>query len=247
MQVIGCNLKKLSAFEIAKREIGVAEKPGPGSNPRVNEYLQSVGLADDFTPWCAAFVNWCLLQASVPGTKAANARSFENWGTPIAISAIQPGDIVVLTRGVDRWKGHVGFYVGPNNEHPHTHLDILGGNQADKVSVARYDASRVITVRRQKTVFNSKTIAASVALGVSGVSSLALHAGQVISDWPTTVTPDVLTDEPAAGDHPIVSVTKAIKMFVPDPRVRIGIDVLNILLTTFIAYERNKHINNRGA
>lgn len=52
---------------IAAAEVGVMEVP-PGSNrgPRVDEYLESVGLdpSDDSYPWCAAFVYWSFQKAA---------------------------------------------------------------------------------------------------------------------------------------------------------------------------------------
>ena len=49
----------------ARGELGVQEDTGPGSNPRVIEYLHSTTLeggaaSTDETPWCSAFVNWCV-------------------------------------------------------------------------------------------------------------------------------------------------------------------------------------------
>jgi hypothetical protein len=54
----------IAAIEIAMREVGVREVP-PGSNsgPRVNEYLQSVGLGRGFQ-WSAAFIYWSFQKAS---------------------------------------------------------------------------------------------------------------------------------------------------------------------------------------
>lgn len=52
---------------IAAAEVGVMEVP-PGSNrgPRVDEYLESVGLdpSEDSYPWCAAFVYWSFQKAA---------------------------------------------------------------------------------------------------------------------------------------------------------------------------------------
>ena len=52
---------------IAAAEVGVMEVP-PGSNrgPRVDEYLESVGLdpSEDSYPWCAAFVYWTFQKAA---------------------------------------------------------------------------------------------------------------------------------------------------------------------------------------
>lgn len=54
-----------AALVKAIAEIGTMEVP-PGSNrgPRVDQYLNSVGLSGGFF-WCMAFVHWCFREASV--------------------------------------------------------------------------------------------------------------------------------------------------------------------------------------
>lgn len=119
-------------------ELGVTETAGAGSNPRVEAYHRSAGgTADDSVPWCSSFVNFCITQSGLPGTNSKRARSWLVWGRPLP--APQLGCVAVLERG-NPPKGHVGFYVGGTaNE-----VRLLGGNQGDKVSVATYEARRVI-------------------------------------------------------------------------------------------------------
>ena len=112
---------------IAEKEKGTFEIPGSENNPRVLEYLQSTTNLDkaskskDETPWCSAFVNWCLKQAGYEGTNSALARSWLKWGQPL----LEPrkGCIVVFTREVKF--GHVGFFI----ERTETYIKVLGGNQ----------------------------------------------------------------------------------------------------------------------
>ena len=66
---------------VARAEIGVREKPGKlRNNPRVLEYLAVCTLLSralrgfDETPWCSAFVNWCMLNAGYEPTRKATAR-----------------------------------------------------------------------------------------------------------------------------------------------------------------------------
>ena len=114
-------------FTIAKNELGVQEYPGTANNPRVVEYLNnttniSAALrSKDETPWCSAFVNWCMKQAGIEGTKSALARSWQGWGEHINEPYI--GCIVVFRREVVF--GHVAFYL----EETATHIKVLGGNQ----------------------------------------------------------------------------------------------------------------------
>ena len=117
---------------IAEGEKGVSEVPGMGNNPRVLEYLRatsglgSAARSRDETPWCSAFVNWCLAQAGIPGTRSALARSWLDWGQPTEVP--RQGCIVVFSRDVKF--GHVGFYLGEIG----TEIKVLGGNQHDAVT-----------------------------------------------------------------------------------------------------------------
>jgi hypothetical protein len=43
-------------------QVGVRERTGRNDGVEVEAYLRSVGLGKGY-PWCAAFTNWCLLQA----------------------------------------------------------------------------------------------------------------------------------------------------------------------------------------
>jgi len=130
-------------MEIAFSQIGVKEWEGDPTNPEVNKYLKAVDLpGDDKIPWCAAFVGWTLNQALFESTQSGLARSYLNWGEEIS----QPefGSIVVLRRGMDPTKGHVGFYL---DEYP-GFVVLLGGNQMDKVGINFYSKLRVLSYRR---------------------------------------------------------------------------------------------------
>lgn len=129
---------------IAEGELGQAEIPGYDANKRILEYFKSTWLhsSSDETPWCAAFVGWCLLSAGEKPTKSAAARSYASWGK--SLKTPEFGCIVVLRRGGGTWQGHVGFYVGEST--PET-IRILGGNQGDKVSIQNFKKSDVIAYR----------------------------------------------------------------------------------------------------
>lgn len=131
-----------SWMEIARKEVGQKEVSGSGDNPRIREYHGAAGGAEpDSVPWCSSFINWCMTQAGVAGTGSKAARSWADWGREVA--DFEPGCVVVLSRGPDPAKGHVGFYVGDDNGL----IQLLGGNQSDAVSVASYDKDRVVAKR----------------------------------------------------------------------------------------------------
>lgn len=131
-------------YDIARGELGVQEVAGPGSNPRIVEYLRSTTLdsalaSTDATAWCSAFANWCVERAGHAGTDSAWAKSWQHWGRALAKPSL--GCVVVLTRDVDR--GHVGFFVSATA----THVRLLGGNQANRVCEADFALERLIGYR----------------------------------------------------------------------------------------------------
>ena len=129
---------------LAEAALGTREVPGSGSNPVIEEYYRDSGhpeIRDDDVPWCAAFVGACLKRAGVQGTGSLMARSYLAWG--IGLDEPRLGAIAVLSRGSDPALGHVGFWIGARD----AHVLLLGGNQADSVSVASFPASRVMGYR----------------------------------------------------------------------------------------------------
>jgi hypothetical protein len=75
-------------------------------------------------------------------TMLGNARSFQNFA---AVSDGQEGDIVVLWReNPTSWKGHVAFLAKKGL----TYVNLLGGNQNNKVCYADYSRTRVLSYRK---------------------------------------------------------------------------------------------------
>lgn len=131
-------------IEVARRELGVVAGPVGQSNPRITAYHAGTSIAgyDDKASWCSSFVHWCLAQAGVAGTGSALARSWLDWGRPLA--APRPGCIAVLWReSPDSWKGHVGFYL----RHDAQHVWLLGGNQRGSVCENAYPVDTVLAFR----------------------------------------------------------------------------------------------------
>ena len=129
-------------LDIALNRIGIYEIPGPENNPEIAKWLESVNLPGrDAIPHCAAFVNDCLENASCPGTKSGLARSYLNWGYSLSKPAL--GCIVVIRRGADPRKGHVGFFLDESRGF----IRILGANQNDRVGVNAYSKLRLLDYR----------------------------------------------------------------------------------------------------
>lgn len=144
---------RVTAYSLAERFIGIKEVSGSAANPMILAMLKLDGdwPQDDSVPWCSAFTNYVAWLLRLPRSKSLRARSWLTVG--FAPELYNVGfDVVVLKRGGGRQPGpsvidapgHVGFYGG----HDRAHIQVLGGNQADSVSVASYPLSRVLGVRR---------------------------------------------------------------------------------------------------
>ena len=135
-------------MQVARRELGEREIPGELNNPRILEYIAACpGLPDDMadnegTPWCSCWVNWVFAQLEMKRTGRANARSWSQWGNGMTRFAV--GAVVVLSRGTNPAKGHVGFYVGEDETGA---ILLLAGNQGNAVSIAKKSKDTVVAVR----------------------------------------------------------------------------------------------------
>jgi len=147
----------MTPFDIAKTYIGTAEGPGPENNPVVMEMYTSVGhdwVEHDSVAWCAAFVGHCIEKAGLRSTRKLTARSYLDWGIPVAVHDAQPGDIGVIPRGSSSWQGHVFFI----DRIEGAWVWGLGGNQSDAVNIKRYPASKLLGVRRAGNVAPAVTL-----------------------------------------------------------------------------------------
>jgi uncharacterized protein (TIGR02594 family) len=129
-------------MDFAWPELGVRETPGPGNNPRVLTYHKSTTLlaSSDEVAWCSAFACWCVENAGVKSTDSAAARSWLSWGVSCGD---RYGAVAVLSRGTNVAQGHVGFFL----HRAAGRIWLLGGNQGDAVSVASFDAIRLLDLR----------------------------------------------------------------------------------------------------
>lgn len=130
---------------LAYSELGQKEIPGRVNNLRIVEYIKTTRLPAwkhrDETPWCSAFVNFCLLETGFPVTSSALARSWTDYGKTLLDP--ERGCLVVLRRGKKAWQGHVGFFLREDKKN----VWIIGGNQGNRVSVKRFPKSAVLSYR----------------------------------------------------------------------------------------------------
>jgi uncharacterized protein (TIGR02594 family) len=131
-------------YQVALEELanGVVEIPGEVNNPRILEYHATCTLhaTNDETAWCSAFVNWCMIQAARKGTNNAAARSWLDWKSGTRITSPRLGAVAVFARGTKPWEGHVGLFAGEDD----AHVQVLGGNQGNCVSVAPQRKSKLL-------------------------------------------------------------------------------------------------------
>jgi uncharacterized protein (TIGR02594 family) len=137
------------AYDLARADLGTWEWSN-GHNPKVVQYFADVGhdwVKDDETAWCAAFVGAMLKRAGMTHTGKLNARSYLDWGEPVALEDAQEGDVAIFSRGnPSGWQGHVAFFVKDDG----ANLQVLGGNQRNQVNVSKYPKSRLLGIRRMK-------------------------------------------------------------------------------------------------
>ena len=133
-------------LNIVASQYGIREIPGPENNPEIMKYFHETErewVSSEQTPWCDAFVDWCVWKAGGMPTPGLNAREWLRYGEPIEDP--KPLDIVVLWReSINSWKGHVGFYINKNKHHVY----VLGGNQNNMVCVQPYPIDRLLGYRR---------------------------------------------------------------------------------------------------
>lgn len=125
---------------------GTLETPGAKSNQVITAWAKETNTKDDnwydndATPWCGLF---CAVVAQRAGKEVPpqclRALSWADFGTKVEQAML--GDILVFKR---TGGGHVGIYVGEDKNNYY----VLGGNQGDKVCIAKIAKNRIFAIRR---------------------------------------------------------------------------------------------------
>lgn len=106
----------LSEIEGSKHEKKVLEMYAASGHPEIH---------DDETPWCAAYIGWCLEHGGLQGTHSLLARSYATYGKALERAKTIPrGAIAVWTRAGG---GHVNFVLADDG----TYVTCIGGNQSN--------------------------------------------------------------------------------------------------------------------
>jgi uncharacterized protein (TIGR02594 family) len=100
------------------------------NNPRILEYFAATqhngkGHWTESNSWCSAFVNWCVRQSGITGTRSAMARSWLHWHQGEKLDQPRVGAVVVFPRPPNPQQGHVAMVWSIRDDH----LEVLGGNQ----------------------------------------------------------------------------------------------------------------------
>lgn len=160
---------KATPLSISARYLGVHELPGGKHHPQIVAWLQRVApwATADEVAWCSAFAYHAPFELSLVPAKpaavkcpttgamvgAAAARWWLSQGIPVEIDGAHAGaDLVIFKRGtgtqpgpeVYSAPGHVAYYLERQGEF----VRVLGGNQGNEVSIARYPISNILGIRR---------------------------------------------------------------------------------------------------
>jgi uncharacterized protein (TIGR02594 family) len=137
--------KKL--HEVVTAEIGVCEVPGACANPRIIEYATHTVLeaTSDEVPWCSSLANFVVDTAGFKGTESAAARSWLNWG--VALNKPIVGCIVVFERKTVDNPNSAHVAICDHADISNGIIRVIGGNQSDSVSIARYPVAKVLGYR----------------------------------------------------------------------------------------------------
>ena len=139
------NFRNLRILQAAQKELGVKEIKN-GRNKRIEEYHAYASVDNDEymrqeIPWCASFTAFIKETVGIGSTNSRLAKSYLKWGVSTKKNPL-PGDTVIFNRG--GWKGHVAQFLMQSSGY----IWVIGGNQNNAVTVARYSKSRLEDIRR---------------------------------------------------------------------------------------------------
>jgi lysozyme family protein len=162
---------------------GTKWAPGDGKSPTIEDWLSKTGAAypgmksycdaaasEVYFSWCGLTVGYCMASSDIApvfGTTDTGrflwAAAWMGWGTPVSLSAPQPGDVVIFDFGGN--DHHVSLFVKDNGNGL---WSCHGGNQGHAVTLANFPKSTVMGVRRPIPVVS--TVAAPLVPAVSTVA-----------------------------------------------------------------------------
>lgn len=139
---------------VARAYLGLEEIKGEKHNPEILQFWKKCHLPfeTDETPWCAGFVGGVLEQCGIQSTRSGLARSYMQWGEECEPKV---GAIAVFWRGKkNAATGHVAFVADYNEDS--RFVQVLGGNQGDRVCIKGYLKSKLLGYRWPKGISSVK-------------------------------------------------------------------------------------------
>ena len=122
----------------AFNDLGLHELAGAAARPRIVEMYARAGhpeIKSDEVAWCSAALNAWMVETKLRGTGSLAARSWLAWGRAVDVhNTIPRGAVLDFRRGNSSWQGHVCLCL----EDRDGILTVIGGNQSDGVTIARY-------------------------------------------------------------------------------------------------------------
>lgn len=147
-------------FDLALQKKGLHERT---NKKTLFAFLKSDGssIGDPTAyPWCGDFVETCIAVTLPEEATPANPYLARNWSTFGQACRPTRGAVLSFWRGSKSGiNGHVGFYAGEDA----VAFSVLGGNQANSVSIARVAKNRLLACRWPKTVVLPTTGATAIA------------------------------------------------------------------------------------
>ena len=133
-------------LSVARMSAGLAEIPGPASNPLILQWARDIGAPaffnNDDIAWCAVFGNRLAMACQLPlagrGFDLVRAKSFATWGQTLTASALGAWAVFSRPEGA-----HIGLYLGERADA----YRIFGGNTANAVGATWIAKSRLVTMR----------------------------------------------------------------------------------------------------
>lgn len=176
-------------LDVARSHIGIKEIPGDKHNPAILQMFKDVGhpeIKADEVAWCAAFVGSALKSLGYPipaKDVSLLARSYCTYGVK---SNPVPGAIGVWPRGNSSWQGHVAIVEKANGDGTVT---VIGGNQSNAVTRARYQISNALAFRmpvradeKDLRTAGSKEIKVGDRLEKGGIGTVVTGVVKTITD-----------------------------------------------------------------
>lgn len=122
--------------------LGEQEIAGPTANPAIMKMFEAVGWdpkeRGDEEPWCGAYTGYVMVRNGIePPELAVRATSWKQWGV-----ACKPrrGAVAVVRRTG-------GHHVALIDRVTASHVYLLGGNQSNAVTVARWPIESIVSTR----------------------------------------------------------------------------------------------------